>query len=66
MTNETEKKKPALNLYVRVPQSDGDTRLSQIGVAWKHGEGEGDNIVLHGQPIPQDGKISLVAFPPKS
>lgn len=67
MTNETEKKKPALNIFVRVPTSDGDNRLSQIGVAWKHGgEGEGYNIILDAQPIPTNGKIELVAFAPKS
>ena len=65
MTNEVEKKKPALNIFVRVPQSDGDTRLSKIGVAWKHREGEGYNIILDAQPIPHNGQIELVAFPPK-
>ena len=67
MTQETEKKKPALNVFVRVPTSDGDTRLSQIGVAWKHGgEGQGYNTILDAQPIPLDGKIELVAFAPNS
>lgn len=65
MTQETEKKKSALNVFVRVPISDGDTRLSQIGVAWKHGgERQGYNIILDAQPIPLDGKIELVAFAP--
>ena len=66
MTNETEKKKPALNIFVKVPTSDGDTRIgSQIGVAFKHGEGEGYNIILDAQPIPLDGKVELKAFAPK-
>ena len=68
MTEQTEKKKPALNIFVKVPTSDGDTRIgAQIGVAWKHGgEGEGYNIILDALPIPLDGKVELIAFAPKS
>ena len=66
MTDHTEKKKPALNIFIKVPQGD-DTRIgSQIGVAFKHGEGEGFNIILDAQPIPLNGRIELVAFPIKS
>ncbi len=63
MTQETEKKTPALNIFVKVPTSDGESRIgSQIGVAFKHGEGEGYNIILDAQPIPHNGKIELIAF----
>ena len=67
-TQSTTKKKPDLNIYVQVPNGYGDnTRIgSQIGVAFKHKEGQGYNIILDAQPIPSNGQIMLVGFPPKS
>jgi hypothetical protein len=65
MTDQNEKRKPSLNVFAKV-LNGRDTRIGpQIGVAFKHGEGEGYNILLDAQPIPIDGRIELVAFPPK-
>lgn len=66
MTDQSNKRKPDLNVFVKVPSGE-DTRIGpQIGVAFKHGEGQGYNIILDAQPIPLNGRIELVAFPPKS
>lgn len=65
MTDTNEKKRPALNIFAKVPVGVESKIGSQIGVAFKHGAGEGYNIILDGQPIPFDGKIELVAFPVK-
>lgn len=67
MTQSPEKKKPALNIFAKVPTGDGLTKIGpQIGVAFKHGEGEGYNVLLDAQPIPLNGRIELVAFPSKT
>jgi hypothetical protein len=71
MSNETEKKKPALNIFAKVTSADGESKIgSQIGVAWKHSsesQSEGYNIVLDAQPLinPLTGRIEMVAFEPK-
>jgi hypothetical protein len=55
--------KPALNVFTRVPAPDGSSKLgSQIGVGFEHKEGGGYNIILDAVPIPEKGRISLVAF----
>lgn len=60
------KTKPSLNVFAKVANPDGTSRIgSQIGVAFKHGEGEGYNIILDAQPIPVSGRIELIAFVPK-
>ena len=65
MTDNTSNK-PALNVFTKLASPDGTSRIgSQIGVAFKHGEGDGFNIILDAQPIPQNGKIELIAFVPK-
>lgn len=57
------KKSPDLNVFVKVPKGV-ETRIGpQIGVAFKHSDGQGMNILLDAQPIPFDGRIELVAFP---
>lgn len=63
MTDQTEKNRPALNIFVKVPYGE-ETRIgSQIGVAFKHKSGAGGyNIILDAVPIPQEGRIELVAF----
>lgn len=64
--NQPEKKTPDLFIHTRV-QSGRDTKVgSRIGVAFRHKDGEGLNIFLDAQPIPLDGRIELVGFPPKS
>ena len=67
----TKNNKPAYNIFTRVPNGEGKTKAgNQIGVAFKftysEGAGEGLNLVLDSQPIPRNGKIELVAYPPKS
>lgn len=54
--------KPYLNICVKI--ADGrTTRIGpKIGVAFKHKDGHGLNIILDAQPIPLDGRIQLVAF----
>lgn len=61
-----EKKKPDLFIYTKVADGRGDRIGSRIGVAFKHREKEGYSIILDAQPIPLDGRIYLVGFPPKS
>lgn len=58
------KKSPDLNVFAKVLKGR-ETRIGpQIGVAFKHSDGQGMNILLDAQPIPFDGRIELVAFPP--
>ena len=61
--NETSK----VDLYIHTKVMDGrNTRIgSRIGVAFRHKDGAGMNIILDAQPIPVDGRIELVGFPPK-
>lgn len=59
--------KPALNVFTKVLNPDGTSRIgSQIGVGFKHSEGEGYNFILDAQPIPLNGKVELIAFAPKA
>lgn len=63
---QTSKKTPVLNVYAKVLTADGSTKIgAQLGVAFAHNEGEGLNILLDAQPIPTNGRIELIAFPPK-
>ncbi|MEO1262060.1 MAG: hypothetical protein AAFZ15_24865 [Bacteroidota bacterium] len=64
-TPTTGKKKPDLYIHVKTPNGR-DTKIgSRIGVGFFHGDRVGVNIYLDAQPIPFDGKIELVGFPPK-
>lgn len=66
MNEQTKSNKPALNVFAKVLNTDGTTRIgSQLGVAFTHKDGEGLNIVLDAQPIPINGRVELIAFPPK-
>ena len=59
-----ESKKPDLYIYAKVADGD-DSRIGpRIGVAFKHRGSEGINILLDAQPIPIEGQIQLVGFPP--
>ena len=61
MTNETKSNAPALNIYTKVPDNQGGTRLgSKIGVGFTNSKGF--NIILDAQPLPLNGRIELVAF----
>lgn len=64
-TQTTGKKVP--DLYVHAKVQDGrDTRIGpRIGVGFYHGDRTGLNIILDAQPIPLDGRIELVGFPPR-
>ena len=66
MTKETEKQKnmPDFNIHATIPQGRGTRIGARIGVAFKHGKGEGFTLYLDAQPIPLDGQIELVAYPP--
>lgn len=63
MSDKSETKKaPDYNVFVKVPIGV-ETRIgSKIGVAFKHNDGNGMNLILDAQPIPLEGKIELVAF----
>ena len=62
----TTKKTPDLYIHVKVPNGR-DTKIgSRIGVGFLHSDGVGINIILDAQPIPNNGQIELVGFPPKS
>ena len=64
-TQTTSKKTPDLYVHVKVPNGR-DTKIgSRIGVGFLHGDGVGVNIILDAQPIPINGQIELVGFPPK-
>jgi len=66
MNEQTKSNKPALNVFAKVLNTDGTTRIgSQLGVAFTHKDGEGLNIVLDAQPISINGRVELIAFPPK-
>jgi len=62
---QTEKKMPDFNIFAKVPFGNKSRIGPQIGVAFRHGEGEGLNIILDAQPFPIEGRIELVAFPPR-
>ncbi|MEZ4938758.1 MAG: hypothetical protein R2799_14300 [Crocinitomicaceae bacterium] len=64
MTNETQTNKPDFYIYAKVADDQGDRIGPRIGVAFKHKEKEGLNIILDAQPIPINGRIQLVAFVP--
>ena len=58
--------KPDMIVNVERPAGQNKTRLSRIGVAFKHDKGEGYTILLDAQPVPLNGEIKLVMFPPKN
>ena len=62
MTQETQKRKPELRIFAKVPVGVESKIGAQLGVAFKHHEGDGYNIILDASPIPHDGKIELIAF----
>ena len=61
----TTKKQPDLNIHVIVPDGRSERIGARIGAGFKHREKDGYTIILNAQPIPLDGEIKLVAFPPK-
>ena len=65
--NQTQNKNsPDLFIHVKVPNGR-DTKIgSRIGVGFLHKDGVGLNIILDAQPIPYNGQIELVGFPPKN
>ena len=66
MTNHIEKNKPALNIFARRKNSDGEVVIgAQVGVGFAHSSGGGFTMCLNAMPIPFDGRLDLVAFPVK-
>ena len=66
MTDHIEKNKPALNIFARRKDSDGEAKIgAQVGVGFAHGSGGGFTICLDAMPIPFDGRLDLIAFPVK-
>ena len=64
-TQTTSKKTPDLYIHVKVPNGRDSKIGSRIGVGFLHSDGVGVNIILDAQPIPLNGQIELVGFPPK-
>ena len=65
--NETQKKRtPDLIICTKIPNGQETKIGSRIGVGFFHKDGVGVNIFLDAQPIPLNGQIELVGFPPKS
>ncbi|MBI1227774.1 MAG: hypothetical protein GC192_21245 [Bacteroidetes bacterium] len=64
-TNEKQGRRPDFNIHTKV--ADGaETRIGpRIGVAFRHKDGEGLNILLDAMPIPLNGQVELVGFPVK-
>lgn len=60
-----ESRKPDFYIHAKVANGRSDRIGPRIGVGFKHGQGEGLNIILDAQPIPLDGRISLVGFAPQ-
>lgn len=63
--NQTQGRKPDLYVHTKVQDGRSDRIGSRIGVAFHHKDGTGMNIILDAMPIPVDGRIELVGFPPK-
>lgn len=57
--------KPDLFVYAVIPNGRGTRIGSRLGVVFNHKTGGGFTIYLDGVPIPVDGQIELVAYPPK-
>ena len=64
-TQSGDKKTPDLYIHVKGPHGKDSRIGSRIGVGFLHGDGVGVNILLDAQPIPVNGQIELVGFPPK-
>ena len=62
----TGKNKPSVLIHAKVPNGRGTKIGAQIGAGWFF-ENNGDvgiNIILDASPIPLDGQIQIVGFPP--
>ena len=64
-TKESTGRRPDLQIHVKVADGSKSRIGSRIGVAFKHKDGEGFNILLDAVPIPLNGQVELVAFPVK-
>lgn len=64
-TNQPPKKTPSYYVHATVPNGRGNRIGARIGVVFNHNVGEGFTILLDAVPIPNEGQIELVAYPPK-
>ena len=58
------KKAPDFYIHAVIPNGRKDRVGSRIGRAFNHKSGDGFSIYLDACPIPVEGQISLVAYPP--
>lgn len=58
-------RKPDLYAYATVPNGRSTRIGSRIGVVFNHKAGDGYTIYLDATPIPLDGQIEIVCYPPK-
>ena len=65
-TNSQTKKTPDFYVHAVVPNGRGNRIGARLGVVFNHSKGDGFTILLDAQPIPHEGQIELVAYPPKS
>ena len=63
---QNETRKPDLYIHTKVADAQRTRIGSRIGVAFHHKDGQGVNIILDAQPLPVNGRIELVGFPPKA
>ena len=64
MTNQTERKLPSHNIFVKVYKGVESKLGSKIGVAFAHRNGEGFNAILDAIPISTpNGQLELVFLP---
>lgn len=56
---------PNLFAYATVPNGRTTRIGSRIGVVFNHRSGEGFTVYLDAVPIPMDGQIEIVCYPPR-
>ena len=64
--NTNQKRQPDLYIHTKVPNGRDLKIGARIGVGFLHSDGVGVNIILEAQPIPYNGQIELIGFPPKT
>ncbi len=57
--------KPDQYVYAIVPNGRGNRIGARLGVVFNHKTGGGFTLYLDAVPIPKDGQIELVGYPPK-
>jgi hypothetical protein len=64
-TETPKKNTPDFYVHAVVPNDQGNRIGASLGRVFNHKKGEGFTLYLDAQPIPNNGQIELVAYPPK-